>query len=224
MTIDIITIFPEIFDNVFNTSILGRAKKNNLVTINIYNLRDYSNDKHKKVDDYPFGGEAGMVMGIEPIANCIESLEKVKIFDEKIFLTPDGIPLNQSMCNQFSLQKNLLLLCGHYKGIDERIREHFITKEISIGDYVLTGGEIGAMVLTDAIVRLIPNVISDETSALTDSFQNNLLSHPVYTRPANFRGWEVPKILRSGNFKKIETWREEMALERTKQRRPDILN
>ena len=223
MRIDIITIFPEFMQHFFNYSILKRAIKKKLVNIQIHDLRKYSNNKHKKVDDYAFGGEAGMVMCIEPIDNCINSLKNKRYYDEIIYLTPDGQTLKQSICNNLSIKKNLILLCGHYKGIDHRVRELHITKEISIGDYVITGGEVAAAILSDAIVRLIPNVISNETSALTDSFQDNLLAPPIYTRPANYKGLEVPEILLSGNDKLIKEWRESKAFNRTKKIRPDLL-
>ena len=223
MRIDIITIFPEFMQHFFNYSILKRAIKKKLVNIQIHDLRKYSNNKHKKVDDYAFGGEAGMVMCIEPIDNCINSLKNKRSYDEIIYLTPDGQTLKQSICNNLSIKKNLILLCGHYKGIDHRVRELHITKEISIGDYVITGGEVAAAILSDAIIRLIPNVISDETSALTDSFQDNLLAPPIYTRPANYKGLEVPEILLSGNDKLIKEWRESKAFNRTKKIRPDLL-
>jgi tRNA (guanine37-N1)-methyltransferase len=224
MQIDILTLFPEMFDGPLSLSILKRAQEKNLVTINLHNIRDYSASKHKNVDDYPFGGKAGMVMMIEPIANCIESLKSRMSYDEVIYMSPDGELLTQGLANHLSLKQNLLILCGHYKGIDERIREHFITMEISIGDYVLSGGELAAAVLADSVVRLLPGVLNDETSALSDSFQDNLLSPPVYTRPAEFRGWKVPEILLSGNDKEIAKWRYEKSLERTKQRRPGLLD
>lgn len=223
MRIDIITIFPEMFRCFMNESIIARAIQKKYVQIYVHNLRDYSTDKHKSVDDYMYGGGAGMVMMIEPIANCIESLCRETQYDEIIYLTPDGATLNQSMANQLSMSKNILLLCGHYKGIDQRVRDLYISKEISIGDYVLTGGEIPAMVLCDAIIRLIPGVISDETSALTDSFQDNLLAPPIYTRPREFKGLKVPDILLSGDFKKIEEWRMEQAIQKTLRLRPDLL-
>ena len=224
MRIDILTLLPELLSGPFSASIMKRAQDKGLVEIYFHNIRDYSTDKHKNVDDYQYGGGAGMVMSIEPIVKLIEKLQGERSYDEVIYMTPDGVLLEQSICNDLSLKGNLILLCGHYKGIDERIREHFITKEISIGSYVLSGGEIAAAVLTDAIVRLLPGVLNDETSALTDSFQDNLLSPPVYTRPPEFRGWKVPDVLLSGNFPKIEKWREEKALERTKKRRPDLLD
>ncbi len=223
MQIDILTLFPEMFDGPLSLSILRRAQEKELVKIRLHNIRDYSTSKHKNVDDYPFGGKAGMVMMIEPIANCIESLQSKTSYDEVIYMSPDGELLTQGLANQLSLMHNLLIICGHYKGIDERIREHFITMEISIGDYVLSGGELAAAALTDATVRLIPGVLNDETSALSDSFQDNLLSPPVYTRPAEFRGWKVPDILLSGNDKEIAKWRYEKSLERTSQRRPGLL-
>lgn len=223
MRIDILTLFPEMFEGIFTVSILKRAQEKGLVEIHLHNIRDYSTDKHHKVDDYPFSGESGMVMKIEPIAACIEQLQKERLYDEIIFLTPDGERLNQSIANQLSMKNNLLLLCGHYKGIDERIRELFITKEISIGDYVLSGGELPAAVLCDTIVRLIPGVLNDETSALSDSFQYELLSPPVYTRPYDYKGHRVPDILLSGNEKLIAEWKLQKAMERTQQKRPDLL-
>ncbi len=223
MHIDILTILPRLLDGPFADSILQRAQNNALCKIEIHNIRDFSQDKHKSVDDYQFGGGAGMVMLAQPIVDAIESLSKNRTYDEIIYLTPDGERLNQSACNQMSLQKNLLLICGHYKGIDQRVRDHWITKEISIGDYVLSGGELAAAVLVDAVVRLIPGVMNDETSALTDSFQDDLLAPPVYTRPAEFRGYLVPEVLTSGNFKAIEYWRMEQAFEKTTARRPDLL-
>lgn len=223
MHIDIITVHPPLLESPFSHSILKRASQKKLVTVNIVDLREYGIDAHKKVDDYAFGGGAGMVMMIEPIANCINALKKNRKYDEIIYMTPDGETLNQKNCNQLSTLKNIIILCGHYKGIDERLRQHFITKEISIGDYVLSGGELPAAVLSDAIIRLIPGVLNDETSALSDSFQDNLLSPPVYTRPAEYNGWAVPEILLSGNTKKIEEWRHEQSVERTKIRRPDLL-
>ncbi len=223
MHIDILTILPRLLDGPFADSILQRAQNNALCKIEIHNIRDFTQDKHKSVDDYQFGGGAGMVMLAQPIVDAIESLSKNRTYDEIIYLTPDGERLNQSACNQMSLQKNLLLICGHYKGIDQRVRDHWITKEISIGDYVLSGGELAAAVLVDAVVRLIPGVMNDETSALTDSFQDDLLAPPVYTRPAEFRGIMVPEVLTSGNFKAIEQWRMEQAFEKTNTRRPDLL-
>ena len=223
MRIDIITVLPELLESPLSHSIMKRAQAKGLLEIHVHPLRQYSNLKHRQVDDYQFGGGAGMVMMLEPIVNAIESLQAKVQYDEVIYLTPDGETLNQKMANQLSLKGNLLLLCGHYKGIDQRIRDHFITKEISIGDYVLSGGELGAAVLVDAIGRLLPGVLNNETSALTDSFQDNLLAPPVYTRPEEFRGWKVPEILLSGDHKKIEEWRHQESIERTKQRRPDLL-
>ncbi len=224
MRIDILTILPELLEGPFSASIMKRAQDKGHVDIHLHNIRDYSTDKHKNVDDYQYGGGAGMVMSIEPIVTIIEKLQKERSYDDIIFMTPDGALLEQGVCNELSLKKNLILLCGHYKGIDERIREHFITKELSIGSYVLSGGELAAAVLTDAIVRLLPGVLNNETSALTDSFQDNLLSPPVYTRPPEYRGWKVPKILLSGNFPEIEKWREKKAQERTQERRPDLFD
>ncbi|MEY2800366.1 MAG: tRNA ((37)-N1)-methyltransferase TrmD [Bacteroidota bacterium] len=224
MNIDIITVLPALLDSPFAHSIMQRAQTKGLVSIRLHNLRDYSNDKHKNVDDYQYGGGSGMVMSIEPFANCIEQLQKDITYDEVIYLTPDGETLKQNTANELSLKGNLLLLCGHYKGIDQRIRDLYVTKEISIGDYVLSGGELAAAVLVDSIVRLIPGVLSDETSALSDSFQDDLLSPPVYTRPADFRGHKVPDILLSGNTPEVEKWRFEQALARTKERRPDLLS
>jgi len=224
MKIDIISVVPDLLQSPFAHSILKRAKEKGLLTVNVINLRDYTTYSRAQVDDYAFGGGAGMVMMIEPLVNAIESLQKETVYDEVIYLTPDGETLNQKMANGFSLKNNLLLICGHYKGIDERVRQHFITKEVSIGDYVLSGGEIAAAVLVDAIGRLLPGVLNDETSALTDSFQDNLLAPPVYTRPEEFRGWRVPDILLSGNHKLIDEWRMEQSLQRTKERRPDILD
>jgi tRNA (guanine37-N1)-methyltransferase len=223
MRIDIITIFPEMLTEPFNHSIVKRAQEKKLVNIYLHQLRDFTTDKHKKVDDYAFSGGAGMVMMIEPIAACIESLKKERDYDEIIYTSPDGEMFDQPMANSMSLLKNIIILCGHYKGIDERIREHFITKEISIGNYVLSGGELAATVITDALVRLLPGVLGNEVSALSDSFQNNLVAPPVYTRPRNFKGMEVPKILLSGNEQLIEEWKHDQSLERTKARRPDII-
>jgi tRNA (guanine37-N1)-methyltransferase len=224
MRIDILTIFPEMFDGPFKVSIIKRAKEKNIAEIHIHDIREHTTNKHKSVDDYPFGGDAGMVMMIEPIALCIEKLKAEREYDEVIYMSPDGELLDQKLSNTCSLYNNIIILCGHYKGIDERIREHFITKEISIGDYVLSGGELAAAVFCDSIIRLIPGVLSDETSALSDSFQDGLLSPPVYTRPAEFRGWKVPEVLLSGNTKLIKQWQMEQALERTKQRRPNLLD
>lgn len=223
MRIDIITVLPELLRSPFEASILKRAIDKGLVEVHLHNLRDYSTNKHKNVDDYQFGGGAGMVMMIEPIDACISKLKSERNYDEVIYMTPDGETLSQGMANHMSLMGNLIILCGHYKGVDQRVRDHFITKEISIGDYVLSGGELAAAVLADAIIRLIPGVLSNETSALTDSFQDNLLSPPIYTRPAEYKGWKVPDILLSGHGANIDKWREDMALEHTKNRRPDLL-
>lgn len=222
--LDILTIFPEMFDGPFSHSIIKRAVNKGLAEIHIHNIRDYSKSKHKNVDDYPFGGGSGMVMMIQPIADCIGQLKSEREYDEVIFLTPDGNRFNQSEANFLSLKKNLIILCGHYKGIDERIRELYITKEISIGDYVLSGGELAAAILADSIIRLKPGVLNDETSALSDSFQDGLLSPPVYTRPADYNGMKVPDILLSGNEKEIRKWNIEQAIERTRKRRPDLLD
>ena len=223
MRIDILTVLPQLLDSPFSASIMQRAQDKGHLELHIHNIRDYSTNKQKSVDDYQYGGGAGMVMSIEPIAALIDKLKAERTYDEIIYMTPDGELLEQRHCNQFSLGENLMILCGHYKGVDERIREHYITKEISIGSYVLSGGEIAAAVVVDSVVRLIPGVLNDETSALTDSFQDNLLAPPVYTRPPEFNGWKVPEILLSGDFKKIEAWREDQALERTQKRRPDLL-
>ena len=223
MRIDIISVVPELIKGFFDYSIIKRAIDKQLVEVYFHNLHDYANNAYRQVDDYQFGGGAGMVMMIEPIDRCISALKAERTYDEVIFLTPDGETLQQKTANKLSLSENLIVLCGHFKGVDQRVRDHFITKEISIGDYVLSGGELGAAVLCDAVIRLIPGVLSDETSALTDSFQDNLLAPPVYTRPANYKGWEVPEVLTSGNTPKIEQWREEMAYQRTKERRPDLL-
>lgn len=224
MRVDILTILPKLLESPFSHSILQRAQEKGHVEIHIHNIRDYSTNKHKNVDDYQYGGGAGMVMSIEPIATIIDKLNKERSYDEIIFMSPDGELLEQAAANQLSLLKNVIILCGHYKGVDNRIREHYITKEISIGSYVLSGGELAAAVLVDAIVRLIPGVLNDETSALTDSFQDNLLSAPVYTRPPVYEGLKVPEVLLSGNTKEIEKWREEQALKRTKEKRPDLLD
>jgi tRNA (guanine37-N1)-methyltransferase len=223
MRIDIITIFPEMFDGAFNHSMIKRAQSKGLAEIVIHNLRDYTENKHRKVDDYPFGGGAGMVMMIQPIASCIDKLKSERNYDEIIFMTPDGTLFDQPLANKLSMSTNIILMCGHYKGIDERLREHYFTSEISIGNYVLTGGELAAAVVTDAVIRLLPGVLSDETSALSDSFQDNLLSPPVYTRPAEYNNWIVPEVLTSGNEKEIKKWQYEKAVERTKSRRPDML-
>ncbi|ETN96181.1 tRNA (guanine37-N1)-methyltransferase [Zhouia amylolytica] len=223
MRIDIITVLPELIKSPFEASILKRAISKGLVEVHFHNLRDYTTNNYKTVDDYQFGGGAGMVMMVEPIDKCITKLKAERNYDEVIYMTPDGETLNQQIANSLSLKGNIIILCGHYKGVDQRVRDHFITREVSIGDYVLSGGELGAAVLCDAVIRLIPGVLNDETSALTDSFQDNLLAPPVYTRPAEYKGWKVPEILLSGNFPKIEKWREEQAYERTKERRPDLL-
>ena len=224
MKIDIISVVPDLLQSPFAHSILKRAKEKGLLEVNVINLRDHTTYARAQVDDYAFGGGAGMVMMIEPLVNAIERLQKETVYDEVIYLTPDGETFNQKMANGFSLKNNLLMICGHYKGIDQRFRDHFVTKEISIGDYVLSGGELAAAVLVDAIGRLIPGVLNDETSALTDSFQDNLLAPPVYTRPEEFRGWKVPDILLSGNHKLIEEWRHQQSVERTEERRPDLLD
>ena len=223
MRIDILTVVPNLLESPFSHSILKRAQEKGLVEIMVHNIRDFTTTKHKSVDDYAFGGGAGMVMMIEPVVRCLEHLQAERNYDEIIFMTPDGTMLDQPLANQYSLKKNIIILCGHYKGIDERIRRHFITREISIGNYVLSGGELAAAVFVDAVVRLIPGVLNDETSALSDSFQDNLLAPPVYTRPAEFRGMTVPDILLSGNTPEVEKWRHEQAIERTRQRRPDLL-
>ena len=224
MRIDIISIFPDMFTGPFSHSIIKRAIDKGLVEIHLHDLRDYTTDKHRSVDDYAFGGGAGMVMSIEPIARCIDKLKAERDYDEIVFLTPDGELLNQGLSNELSIKGNLMMLCGHYKGVDERLRELYISREISIGDYVLSGGELGAAVLVDSIVRLIPGVLGDETSALSDSFQNNLLSPPVYTRPREFKGLKVPDILLSGHQARIDNWKLEKAIERTRARRPDLLD
>ena len=223
MRIDILTVMPEMLDSPLNCSILKRAQDKGLVEIVVHNLRDYSLNKHRKVDDYPFGGEAGMVMQIEPVDRCISALQQQRTYDDIIFTTPDGEQFSQPIANRLSLAENLMILCGHYKGIDYRIREHFVTRELSIGDYVLTGGEIPAAVIADAVVRLIPGAIGDEQSALSDSFQDNLLAPPVYTRPADYRGWRVPDVLLSGNQAKIDEWKHNQSIERTMRLRPDLL-
>ena len=223
MRIDIITVLPELLQSPLNYSILKRAQDKKLVEIVVHNLRDYSLDKHRRVDDYPFGGEAGMVMQIEPVDRAITQLKSERNYDEVIFTTPDGERFDQPMANRLSMAGNLIILCGHYKGIDYRIREHFVTKEVTIGDYVLTGGELAAAIMCDAIVRLIPGAIGDEQSALSDSFQDNLLAPPVYTRPAEYKGWTVPDVLLSGHQRKIDEWKHEQSLERTRRLRPDLL-
>ncbi len=223
MRIDIITVLPDLLRSPFEGSIMKRAIQKGLVEVHFHNLRDYATNKHKNVDDYQFGGGAGMVMMIEPIDLCITKLKSEREYDEVIYMTPDGETLNQKMANTMSMYQNIIILCGHYKGVDQRVRDNFITREISIGDYVLSGGELGALVLSDAIIRLIPGVLSDETSALSDSFQDNLLSGPIYTRPADYKGWKVPDILLSGNFAEIDKWREQKSYEHTQNRRPDLL-
>lgn len=222
MHIDIITCLPRLIESPFSDSILKRAQAKGLVEVNIVDLRQYATDKHKSVDDYVYGGGAGMVMMIEPIDQCIQDLKSRRTYDDIIYMSPDGQHLTQSVANELSLKTNLILLCGHYKGVDERVREHLITREISIGDYVLSGGELAAAVVADAVVRLIPGVLSDETSALSDSFQDDLIAAPVYTRPAEYKGWKVPDVLLSGHEKKIEEWRHERSLERTRARRPHL--
>lgn len=224
MRIDILTVVPELLTSPLNESILKRAQEKGLAEIVVHNIRDYTTDKHRTTDDYPFGGEAGMVMKAEPIFAAVEKLQAERHYDEIIYMSPDGITYNQHEANRLSTLENIIILCGHYKGIDYRIREHLITREISIGDYVLTGGELAACIIVDSVVRIIPGAIGDEASALTDCFQDNLLAPPVYTRPADFRGWQVPDVLLSGNFAAIDQWKEEQAYERTKQLRPDLLN
>ena len=223
MRIDIITLFPELLSSPFEDSILKRAIVSNLVEINFHNLRDHTENKSKQVDDYQYGGGSGMVIKIEPIDRCISFLKNKINYDEIIYLTPQGEKLTQKVSNKLSLNKNIIIICGHYKGIDQRVREHLVTKEISIGDFVLSGGELAACILCDSIIRLIPGVLGDETSALSDSFQDQLLSYPIYTRPEKYKGWKVPKILLSGDLKKINSWREKKALEKTKKFRPDML-
>jgi tRNA (guanine37-N1)-methyltransferase len=223
MRIDILTLFPELLESPFEASILKRAIQSGKASVHFHNLRDYSQNKQKQVDDYPFGGGAGMVMMVEPIDRCIQTLKKERDYDAVIYLTPDGETLNQQNANRFSTLENIILLCGHYKGVDQRVRDQLISHEISIGDFVLSGGELAAAVFCDSIIRLIPGVLGDESSALTDSFQDGLLAPPIYTRPANYKGWEVPEILTSGNTPKVEAWREEKALERTRKLRPDLL-
>jgi tRNA (guanine37-N1)-methyltransferase len=223
MRIDIITVLPELLESPFEASILKRAQEKGLVEVHLHNLREYTTGNYRQVDDYQFGGGAGMVLMIEPIDKCITQLKSEREYDEIIYMTPDGHTLNQRMANEISLKKNLIILCGHYKGVDQRVRDMFVTREISVGDYVLSGGELGAAILCDAVIRLLPGVLNDETSALTDTFQDNLLAPPVYTRPAEYKGRKVPEILLSGDFPKIEKWREEQAFERTTKRRPDLL-
>lgn len=224
MRIDIITCLPQLLESPFADSILKRAQEKGLVSIHLHDLRPYSTLKHKNVDDYAYGGGAGMVLLIEPIERCIDQLKSERSYDEVIYMSPDGEQFNQNMANGLALRENLIILCGHYKGVDERVREHLITKEISIGDYVLSGGELAAAVVTDAVVRLLPGVLNDETSALTDSFQDGLLAPPVYTRPADYKGWKVPDILLSGHEKAINEWRFEQSIKRTQERRPDLLD
>ncbi len=223
MRIDIITVLPELLKSPFESSILKRAIDKGLVNVHLHNLREYASGSYRQVDDYQFGGGAGMVLMIEPIDKCISELKSERSYNEIIYLTPDGETLNQGIANQLSLHENLILLCGHYKGVDQRVRDVLITREISIGDYVLSGGELAAAILSDAVIRLLPGVLNDETSALTDTFQDNLLAPPVYTRPAEYKGYNVPEVLLSGNTKKIEEWREKTALQRTRDRRPDFL-
>ena len=223
MRIDIITVVPELVASPLNESILKRAQEKGLVQIVIHNLRDYTFDRRRTVDDYPFGGEAGMVMKPEPIFRAIEQLQSERTSDEVIYTSPDGVQYNQHEANRLSTLENIIILCGHYKGVDQRVRDHLITREISIGDYVLTGGELAACIIADSVVRIIPGAIGDESSALTDSFQDNLLAPPVYTRPAEFRGWRVPDVLLSGNFAEIEKWQDDQAWERTRRLRPDLL-
>ena len=223
MRIDIITVLPELFDGPLNHSILKRAQQKNLAEIHLHDLREYGLGRHRQVDDYAYGNDAGMVLMPEPVDNCIQDLLNERDYDEIIYTSPDGEVFDQPMANQMSLLNNIIILCGHYKGLDQRIRDHIITREISIGDFVMTGGELAAAVMADSIIRLIPGVLSDETSALSDSFQDNLLSPPVYTRPADYKGWKVPEVLTGGNFKKIDEWKEQQAYERTKRLRPDLL-
>ena len=224
MQLDIITCLPRLLDSPFSDSILKRAQEKGLVTVNVHDLREYSTSKHRTTDDYAFGGGAGMVMMIEPIDRCISSLKAERSYDEIIYMSPDGEHLSQSLANQLSLKQNIILLCGHYKGVDERVREHLITREISIGDYVLSGGELAAAVVADSIIRLLPGVLNDETSALTDSFQDGMIAPPVYTRPAEYNGWKVPEVLLSGHQAKIEDWKQEQALKRTQSRRPGLIS
>lgn len=223
MRIDIITVLPEMIEGFINESILARAQKKGLAEIHLHNLRDYTNDKWRRVDDYPYGGFAGMVMQCEPIDNAISALKKERDYDDVIYVSPDGERFDQKIANDMSLQENLIILCGHYKGIDQRVRDHLITREISVGDFVLTGGELAAAVIADAVVRLVPGVISDDQSALSDCFQDDLLAAPIYTRPADYKGWKVPDILLSGNEAKIKQWEMDQALERTKRLRPDLM-
>lgn len=224
MRIDIITTLPKLLEGPFSDSILKRAQQKGLVTVAVHDLRAYSTNKHRSTDDYAFGGGAGMVMMVEPIDRCLTALRAERTYDEVIYMSPDGELLTQSIANELSLKQNLILLCGHYKGVDERVREHLITREISIGDYVLSGGELAAAVVADAVIRLLPGVLNDETSALTDSFQDGLVAPPVYTRPAEYKGWSVPEVLLSGNPARIEEWKQEQAVERTRKRRPNLLS
>ncbi|MFN7235253.1 MAG: tRNA (guanosine(37)-N1)-methyltransferase TrmD [Cyclobacteriaceae bacterium] len=224
MRIDIITTLPKLLEGPFSDSILKRAQQKGLVTVAVHDLREYSTNKHRSTDDYAFGGGAGMVMMVEPIDRCLTALRAERSYDEVIYMSPDGELLTQSIANELSLKQNLILLCGHYKGVDERVRQHLITREISIGDYVLSGGELAAAVVADAVIRLLPGVLNDETSALTDSFQDGLVAPPVYTRPAEYKGWSVPEVLLSGNPARIEEWKQEQAVERTRKRRPNLLN
>ena len=224
MRIDILTVVPDLLRSPFEASILQRAIDKKIVSVHLHNLRDYSSNNYKQIDDYQYGGGAGMVMMIEPIDKCITQLKSEREYDEIIYMTPDGKTFNQSIANELSLKENIIILCGHYKGVDQRVRDHFITREISVGDFVLSGGELGAALVADAVIRLIPGVLGNETSALTDSFQANLLAPPVYTRPAEYKGWKVPDILTSGNTPKIEKWREDQAIQRTKKLRPDLLD
>ena len=224
MRIDIITVLPELLKSPFEASILKRAIEKGLVEVHLHNLRDFSTNNYNQIDDYQFGGGAGMVMMIEPIDKCISKLKEARDYDEVIYMTPDGETLNQGTANELSLKENIIILCGHYKGVDQRVRDHFITREISVGDFVLSGGELAAAIVCDAVIRLIPGVLGNETSALTDSFQDDMLAPPIYTRPAEYKGWKVPDVLLSGHTAKIETWREEQAHEHTKTRRPDLLD
>jgi len=223
MRIDIITVLPELLKSPFEASILKRAIEKKLVSVHFHNLRDFASNSYNQIDDYQFGGGAGMVMMIEPIDKCISKLKSERDYDEVIYMTPDGSKFSQGIANQLSLKKNIIILCGHYKGVDQRVRDQFITHEISIGDYVLSGGELAAAIVCDAVIRLLPGVLGNETSALTDSYQDGLLAPPVYTRPAEYKGWKVPKILLSGHLKKIDEWREEEAFKRTEEKRPDLL-
>lgn len=224
MRIDILTLLPRLLESPFADSIVKRAIEKELVEIGVHDIREWSTDKHKKADDYAFGGGAGMVMQIQPIDNCMEELKSKRHYDEIIYVTPDGETLNQAMANELSLKENIMILCGHYKGVDQRVRDHLVTREISIGDFVMSGGELAAAVIADSVIRLLPGVLNDETSALSDSFQDNLLAPPVYTRPANYQGWTVPDILTCGNLKKIDDWRLEESIRRTRERRPDLLD